>query len=122
MDPTIAVSAVALILSAIGAYFTFRGKKAEVRVVDDANLRDDQREFIAVLRSSEKEQRERSAALEKEIQRLRAEIVALHDDLAETREDLAQTRADLAAERAARRAGEAAGAAERAADRLEGES
>ena len=113
MDPTIAVSAVALILSAIGAYFTFRGKKAEVRVVDDANLRDDQREFIAVLRSSEAEQRKRGVVLETEIQRLRTEMTAL-------REDLAQTRADLAAERAARRAGEASGAAERAADRLEG--
>jgi len=114
VDPTIAVSAVALILSAIGAYFTFRGKKAEVRVVDDANLRDDQREFIKVLRSSEAEQRERGTVLETEIQRLRIEMSAL-------REDLAQTRADLAAERVARRAGEAAGAAQRAADRFEGE-
>ena len=114
MDPTIVVSAGALIVSTIGAYFALRGKKAEVRVVDDANLRDDQREFIKVLRSSEAEQRERGIALEAEIQRLRTEMTAL-------REDLAQTRADLAAERSARRAGEAAGAAERAADRLEGE-
>ena len=54
----------ALLVSALSAGFSLLGKRGEVRVTDDANLRDDQREFIAMLRADSSEMRERVAVLE----------------------------------------------------------
>jgi cell division protein FtsB len=57
------LAAAALIVSPLCALF---GKRGETRVTDDANLRDDQREFITTLRQDNNELRERVALLERE--------------------------------------------------------
>lgn len=100
MDPTFIVAALALAGSGIAGFFALRGQRVQAKVSDDANLRDDQREFIAELRSEKAVERDHREKLELEVERLRLEIVRL-------RLELERTRAELEQERQARRAGDA---------------
>jgi Mg2+ and Co2+ transporter CorA len=58
------VSVAALLVSAAAAIGTFLSKRGETRVTDDANLRDDQREYIRVLQEDNRDLRARVSALE----------------------------------------------------------
>jgi cell division protein FtsB len=102
VDPSLIGAALAVGLSAIAAWFGWKGKKTDVRERDDANLRDDQREFIAVLRAENKEFRQRVAALENTIDDLRQEITRLQRLLEGERRDREAAQARLAAELSAR--------------------
>lgn len=115
-DPTIVLAIIALISSFIAAAFAFRGKKGETKTVDDANLRDDQRELIVELRLDSITNREARISLEKEVDRLRKDmrdvIEMFEKKLTALRDELEQTRVELEQERVARRAGEAGWLAE----------
>lgn len=71
------VAVASLIGTGVLAATTLIGKRAEVGVVADGNLRDDQREFIAMLRSDNAELRGRVAVLEEQERRLSRRIVML---------------------------------------------
>lgn len=66
----------ALILSGLAAVYAGLAKRSEVRVTDDSNLRDDQREFIAMVRQDNAELRERVAAQARHIHALEAALRA----------------------------------------------
>lgn len=83
MTASTLISVLALSASALAALFTFLGKRGETRVAadgvrinDDANLRDDQREYIALLQADNRDLRGRVAAVEA-TERAQARRIAL---------------------------------------------
>lgn len=63
---SLAVAVIALIASGVAALAQLLTKRGETRVLDDANLRDDQREYIRVLQEDNRDLRIRVAAGEQE--------------------------------------------------------
>lgn len=63
---SLAVAVIALIASGVAAAAQLLAKRTEVRASDDANLRDDQREYIRVLQEDNRELRNRVTVAEQE--------------------------------------------------------
>lgn len=63
---SLAVAVIALVASGVAALAQLLAKRGEIRVVDDANLRDDQREYIRVLQEDNKDLRGRVSVAEQE--------------------------------------------------------
>lgn len=94
---------VALLLSSVGVplYLNRRKERATHTVQvekDDANLRDDQREFIAVLQKENATWRREVESLRQTVEHLREEIEQLRAELAAERRQRAESEARMDAE------------------------
>lgn len=63
---SLVIAIVALLGSGVAALAQMLGKRGETRVTNDANLRDDQREYISVLQKDNQDLRARVTAAEQE--------------------------------------------------------
>lgn len=109
MDPSLIAVILSLTVTTLGAVISFFSKKGEKRDVNDANLRDDQRELLTKLYERDDVSQTRIEKLIKENEEIRAQMEKVRQEFQAQVNEMRDERRDA---RFAREIAESRGAAE----------